>query len=112
MFYNCKNLVEIEFSNVYTWQMIDLSEMFFGCINIKRIELQKFQAHYIYYMNRMFYDCKNVKYINIAGFFLGSVKEYDDIFKGVGNNIIISYNSYLMEENIENQIKELNQSSL
>ena len=59
----------------------------------------------------MFYDCKNVKSIDISGLFLGGVKEYDDIFKGVGNNIIISYNPFLIEENIENQIKELNQSS-
>ena len=107
MFYNCSNLDEIEFPNVYIEEMIDLSEMFFGCINIKKIELEKFQAHYIYYMNRMFYDCKNLKYLDITGFSLRGVIEYDDIFKNVRKHLDIEYIAFNIEENIQNQIKEI-----
>ena len=63
MFYNCKNLSNI---NIYSDSdnyilSNDVNSMFFNCISLTSVKLEKFYANFTN-MSYMFYNCKNLKY--------------------------------------------------
>ena len=108
MFRNCVNLIEIEFPNVYSDLIEDISKMFYECKNIKRINLSKFEGKSNRDMSQMFYHCINLEFIDISNLNLANVENSIDIFEGVGQNItktlIIEYNADKIDENIKSQI--------
>ena len=64
MFCNCSSLKEINFTNINTNNVIDMSYMFFGCSSLKELDLS------IYYKNpndksNMFVGCPLFKKINL-----------------------------------------------
>ncbi|MBQ3943332.1 MAG: leucine-rich repeat protein, partial [Elusimicrobia bacterium] len=77
MFLDCKNLIEIEFPNVYTNYSLNLEYMFHGCTNIKRINLRKMRATHIGGMTHMFSNCEKLEFIDISGLNLTNVNGYE-----------------------------------
>ena len=115
MFYNCKDIVEIDMTKFDTSQVTDMSEMFSLCSSLKSINvsnlittnvqtmenmfykctdltslnLESFTIQKVTSLYRMFYDCKNLEYINIKNF-----EEYyninkDEMFYNIAPNAVI-----------------------
>lgn len=61
MFRDCKELTQIQFKNVDTSGVVDMSEMFYALENIKELDLSSFNTQNVEDMTRMFYGCSQLK---------------------------------------------------
>ena len=67
MFYNCKNITNIDLSSFYTKNVTNMIYMFFGCIfNI--IDLSSFDTKNVTNMSYMFGNCTNLENANLSSF--------------------------------------------
>lgn len=63
MFYNCKKLASIDFSNFATYKATDMGFMFYDCQMLESLNLSTFNTYLVTNMNRMFANC--IKLSNI-----------------------------------------------
>ena len=94
LFYNCRNLIKLDFSscnlnnltnicnifngcskleylnisNLKTHNVTDMNNIFYNCYGLSKIDLTKFNTEKVINMNRMFYNCNNLKDINLTSF--------------------------------------------
>ena len=113
MFRNCSSLIEMKFPEVYSYEGTDLAEMFSGCFNLKSVDLGNYGVKYISGMSMMFYNCKKLEYIDIFNLNMKNIEpsKRNSIFEGVGKyvtkKVVIIYNEYNVDEEIEKQIKNI-----
>ena len=69
MFYNCKNLNEIDLSNFNTNKVNDMSEMFSYCSSLNLLDLSSFNVQKSTNLNGIFYNinkkCEIITYDDI-----------------------------------------------
>ena len=65
MFYNCKNITNIDLSNFNTKNVTNMQGMFAGCKSLKNLNLSNFNTQNVTNMWRMFSDCSSLKEENI-----------------------------------------------
>ena len=105
---NCNYLPE-----VYSYEGTDLAEMFSGCFNLKSVDLGNYGVKSISGMSMMFYNCKKLEYIDISNLNMKNIEpsKRNSIFEGVGKyvtkKVVIIYNEYNVDEEIEKQIKNI-----
>ena len=104
MFYNCKNLSNI---NIYSDNYIlsnDVNSMFFNCISLTNVKLEKFYANFTN-MSYMFYNCKNLKYFERNDFNISSLTNTKRTMKGMFQNceslISLNLSSNFYTKNVE-----------
>ena len=68
IFNGCSKLEDINISNLKTENVTDMSSMFYNCYRLSKIDLTKFNTEKVLNMNRMFYNCNNLKDINLTSF--------------------------------------------
>ena len=61
MFYNCKNLLKIDFSNFNSDNVKDISYMFYCCTNLLDIKFANFNTINVTNMGCIFKGCKTLK---------------------------------------------------
>ena len=61
MFLNCASLEEIQFDNVDTSNVVDMSEMFAACTELKELDLSSFNTSNVEDTSKMFYGCSQLK---------------------------------------------------
>ena len=93
MFYECKNLVELDLTN---WNPISLeyaSYMFYGCSNLKIIKnIENWQLPNIKSVRQMFYKCAKLD-VDLSNWNLTNIKD-DFMKKGIIDGSSISRNHY------------------
>ncbi len=62
IFSECDYLTTIDFSNLNTQNVINMSYMFLGCNSLKTIDLSHFNTKNVTNMEYMFYDCNSLIY--------------------------------------------------
>ena len=67
MFARCKNIINIDFTNFKTENIINMEYMFYDC-NIKDFNLYSFNTINVKYMNYMFGYNKNLNELDISFF--------------------------------------------
>lgn len=75
MFANCSNLESIQFKNIDTSGVCDMSEMFYACQNLKELDLSDFNTSNVENTKKMFYGCDKIKTIYVQNQY---VKTEDD----------------------------------
>ena len=105
MFYNCKNLSNINiYSDNYYILSNDVNSMFFNCISLISVKLEKFYANF-YNMSYMFYNCKNLKYFERNDFKILSLTNTKRTMKGMFQNceslISLNLSSNFYTKNVE-----------
>ena len=55
MFKNCRNLTEINFKNIDTSAVVDMSQMFYAMDSIKTLDLSSFNTSNVEDVSQMFY---------------------------------------------------------
>ena len=68
MFNGCTKLEELNISNLKTQNVTDMRGMFYNCYCLSKIDLKKFNTEKVTNMNRMFYNCYKLKEINLSSF--------------------------------------------
>ena len=106
MFSDCTSLIEVVFPEIKTKSLFDISNMFLRCTNLRNINLEGLNTNSIRYMISMFEDCKNLQYLNIYNLDTRTVNSFKNIFKGVGNNINIYFNSGITHPDLKEIIEE------
>ena len=80
MFYNCKNIINIDFSSFITRNTIDMRSMFGCCSQLKNIDLSSFNTENVTNMSCMFSYCSNLISLNLSSFDTKKVKDMDAMF--------------------------------
>lgn len=81
-FENFTNLEYIDFSNMDTSEVRNMSNMFKGCKSLKRLDLRSFDASKVTDMHNMFKDCESLEAINLLYFNTRSVLSMESMFEG------------------------------
>ena len=68
IFYDCISLINLDFSNFNTQNVINMSYMFYNCYSLISLDLSKFNTQKVNDMSYMFYQCKSLKSLNLSNF--------------------------------------------
>ena len=60
MFFNCENIINLNFENFDTRNVTNMSSMFYGCKNLKNIDLSSFNTKNVNDMIFMFNNYENL----------------------------------------------------
>ena len=81
LFYNCQNLLSIQFTPLFnTSKVTDMNLMFAQCYNLNSIDLKVFDTKNLVYARRMFSYCKNLISIDITNFNTSKVVDISSMF--------------------------------
>ena len=82
MFYDLKNIVEVDLSKFNTSNMLNMYYMFFNCTNLKKITFGEFDTSKVIDMFRLFYNCSSLESIDLSHFNTSSVTTMNAMFSG------------------------------
>jgi len=85
MFYECRNMTNIDLRGLDTSSVTDLQYMFYECENLTSIDVSGFNTSNVTNMNRMFFGCNNLTNIDVSGFDTGNVTGISGMFFGCNN---------------------------
>ena len=68
MFYGCKSLINLNFTNFDTKSVYNMSYMFFGCESLTNLNLSNFDTQNVNDMSYMFARCKSLTNLNLSNF--------------------------------------------
>lgn len=89
MFYSCSNLNKLDLSNFDTSNVTSMSSMFQGCANLTNLDLSSFDTSNVIDMGTMFFNCSKLKYLDIRNFVFDKVTNYSLTFYAVPNDCLI-----------------------
>ena len=94
MFLNCISLLSVDLSHFDTSKVTNLDTMFKNCISLTSINISNFDSSKVVWMYLMFEGCSNLEYINFknAKDNKESTCNYNDIFEGTPDNLVICIN--------------------
>lgn len=108
LFYNCKNLTNVNIANLDTSKVryaggmfdgctslasftmpnfnfnnvTDIKYMFYGCTGLKSLDLRYIDTSKVVVMDRMFYGCSALTSLNLSGFKTTAAKQMFEMFRG------------------------------
>ena len=120
IFGNFTSLEKVEFNNINTSRLTNLTSMFEGDILLEELDLTNFDTSNVYSMTSMFKDCTNLKNVNISSFNTSSIISMTSMFKncsslvsidlsGMGSDHIYSYSNMEMFKGCTS-LKKINMS--
>ena len=82
MFYGCKSLISLDLSSFNTSKLETTKSMFYNCILLTSLNLSNFNTSNLKGMKSMFYYCKSLKTLNLSTFDISKVTEISYLFCG------------------------------
>ena len=86
MFKNCKNLVNLNISNLEAPIGRNMQEMFSGCESLESLNLSKLNTKYTVNMTEMFYNTLKLQNLDLSKFETPFIESFDRIFENINNN--------------------------
>ena len=80
MFFGCKNIIKLDFSNFDTNQVTNMSNMFYNCNSLKKINLANFNTENVDNMSSMFSFCNSLLNLNLSFFNTQNVTDMSYMF--------------------------------
>ena len=80
MFFGCKNIIKLDFSNFDTSQVTNMSNMFYNCNSLKKINLANFNTENVDNMSYMFSFCNSLLNLNLSFFNTQNVTDMSYMF--------------------------------
>ena len=68
MFYNCKNIINIDLSSFNNNNIDNMNSMFSGCFNLKYVDLYSIDTKNVADMSSMFNGCSMLNFLDLSGF--------------------------------------------
>ena len=100
MFYSCSSLISLDLSNFNTSNADDMTEMFYNCSSLTSLDLSNFNTSNVERMNNMFYNCSSLTSLNLSNFFTLHAKKMESMFQYCINLEFINLNNF-DEKNLE-----------
>lgn len=87
-FYECKNLTDVDFTNLDTSAVTSMYSMFYKCSTLTSLDLSSFDTKAVTNMNDMFYNCSALEKLTLGTKFAfkGDTKLVDAIWHGINTN--------------------------
>ena len=89
MFAYCSSLISLNLSNVVTSKVETFENMFLNCLSLTSLNLESFTNPSATSLSKMFYGCINLEYINIKNFEEIENIQLDDMFYNIPQNAVI-----------------------
>ena len=80
MFAECPSLTSINLLNINTNNVMDMSYMFYYCESLKNLDLSGFNTENVVDMNHMFYYCQSLESLNLRNFKTRNVIDMSHMF--------------------------------
>ena len=94
MFYNCKNIINIDFSSFNTQEVACMLSMFEGCSNLTYLDLSSFVTKNVTNINCMFLGCNKLINIDLSSFDTSNIDSLYCIFQNCSNLMNIDLSSF------------------
>jgi len=85
MFYCCSNLIDINFTFFDTYTVTDMSFMFYFCIHLEKLDIGIFSTENVTNMKGMFSLCQRLTELNLSNFNTKNVRNMEIMFEGCCN---------------------------
>ena len=83
MFKGCSSLTSVNLNVSNTNKVADLSDMFYGCSSLKELDLSYFDSSSVTNMGQMFFECTSLISLNLDNFNSSSVTNFYQTFFGL-----------------------------
>ena len=96
LFWECKNLIDINLSNFKTKNVKNMYGMFYGCNNLTNVNLSNFNTENVMNMESMFNGCSGLKSLDLKSFNTEKVTNMNNMFHGCSKLVtldLISFNT-------------------
>ena len=80
MFYNCRNIIDLDLSSFCTKEVTSMLGMFFGCSSLTFVDLSGFNTSKVKTMKRMFSCCNSLQKIDLSSFDVKNVENMYEMF--------------------------------
>ena len=107
LFCDCSSIINFDFSNINTKNVIYMSTMFSGCSSLKSLDLSNFNTENVRDLNCMFMECTSLESLNLSNFNLKNAKDLAST-----GSLFLGCSSLKKDAVITNEPKILNQSNL
>ena len=94
LFYNCPDIIEIDFSNFDSSHLERTDYMFKGCSSLKYINFSNFDASKITFMTSMFDGCSSLISLNLSSFYTSLLNKMGYMFNGCSSLVSIDLSSF------------------
>ena len=85
MFYNCKNIINIDLSSFNNNNIDNMNSMFSGCYHLKYIDLYSIDTNNVTDMSNMFKGCYWLNFLDLSGFNTEKVTSMKNMFQHCEN---------------------------
>ena len=79
-FYGCRNLTNVDITNLDTSAVTDMAGMFSWCISLKSLDVSSFDTKSVTSMGRMFENCNSLKSLDLSSFNTSAVTDMSRMF--------------------------------
>ncbi len=97
MFYNCKELTNIDLTNFNTSNVVNMKSMFSGCVNLTDLDLSGFNTSSVTDMSSLFSGCVNLANLDLSGLNTSNVTDMNSMFfgcRGLNNLNLNGFKTY------------------
>ena len=94
MFSQCTSLKELNLSNFNTTNVTNMTGMFYGCYSLKELNLSNFDTSNVTSMNNMFFGCSSIETLNLSNFNTEKLTEMDKMFYECSSLIELDISSF------------------
>ena len=101
LFRKCIHLIKVDFTNFNTENVSDMSNMFWECNELKDIDLSSFNTRNVFQMNAMFSDCNSLTNLNLSNFNTQKVLDMSYMFAHCNNLKKLNLKNFKIKENTD-----------
>ena len=91
MFYGCRDILEIDFSNFDSSEVTDMYEMFYDCKSLTSINFANFDTSRVTRLCHMFYNCESLISLDLSRFVTSQAQHMENMFYGCKNLLYINF---------------------
>ncbi len=94
MFSKCSSLIYLNFTNINTSKVITMSNMFYGCSSLSSLDLSSFETSSLKNMESMFQECSALNSLDLSSFNTSQVKSMSNMFCECSSLISVDLSSF------------------
>lgn len=82
MFFDCRNIKNLNLRSLDTSNVINMQHMFYGCVNLTDLDVSNFDTSSVKYMDNMFSFCKSLVSLDLRNFDTSGIIAMYSMFHG------------------------------